>query len=80
MATLHDPILGDVEIEFAIEHFIVIVDNLHSNATREVIVANTHLTATAGAVEDWVADMLDPCWHVRRVIPIIASITIHDHT
>ncbi|MFF2088568.1 hypothetical protein ACFVVM_32695 [Nocardia sp. NPDC058176] len=72
MLTIHDPILGDVEI--TPDRFMVIVTNVDTHESRELTITASMMPdpSEAGA-ERWIDELLGEPWVVRMAVPMIGG-------
>ena len=65
MATIFDPILGDIEIT----QIAITIRNADTNEALELIVNRPGVIDTADAATVWVRDWLTAGWKVHAVVP-----------
>ncbi|MGW5441415.1 hypothetical protein [Nocardia asteroides] len=70
MITIHDPILGDIEI--TADRYLVIVTNVDTRESRELMVeANVLPEPTEDAAGFWVGELVGEPWVIRLVLPVV---------
>ncbi|UGT58865.1 hypothetical protein [Nocardia asteroides] len=70
MITIHDPILGDIEI--TADRYLVIVTNVDTRESRELVVATNVLPEpTEDAAGYWVGELVGEPWVIRLILPVV---------